>query len=172
MPTERTMAYSGHITTFAITAALSLGLLAAQACGGDDGGSDTANDSGNDSAGDSVGDTAAVTGDAGGDDASADDGAGSDAPADSSGDGSMGACELLDDEDECGMCVKGSCCPELEACKADEACTCFRDCAMKIGMDMALECSMMCDVSLLDTATPTGALGQCTLAECPVCLEE
>lgn len=100
-------------------------------------------------------------------------------PGTSSGDsGTTGAADVCAPEiadDECAMCVKGSCCAELEACQTDEGCVCFQDCAaMNPGIGGAIGCAGECNVSLLDLMNPdtiSGALAVCSQNECPVCLE-
>jgi hypothetical protein len=100
-------------------------------------------------------------------------------PGTSSGDsGTTGAADVCAPEvteDECAMCVKDSCCAELEACQTDAGCVCFQDCAaMNPGLGGAIGCAGDCNISLLDLMNPdtiSGALAVCSQNGCPVCLQ-
>ncbi|KIG16247.1 Endo-1,4-beta-xylanase A precursor [Enhygromyxa salina] len=148
-----------------------------------DSGTDTTGDTGSEASeamgdgdgdpGDGDGDTGDGDGDGDGDTGDGDgdtgdgDGDGDTGDGDGDGDGDM-SCEPAGDT-PCAECTAENCCDELQACAADETCSCFSGC---LGMGMnGMECSMECGV---DNPMQIPALGQlriCTnqscMMECP-----
>ncbi|MEM7157420.1 MAG: hypothetical protein AAF799_31530 [Myxococcota bacterium] len=61
-----------------------------------------------------------------------------------------GACDPEASDDECATCVKESCCPQLEACDADESgeCQCFQACVETMpGVAGVEACTTECDAA-------------------------
>jgi hypothetical protein len=83
--------------------------------------------------------------------------------------GGAGACEPLAEDDECGACLKASCCDQSTSCSEDAACTCFQDCTRTMGPEMAMACAETCMVDPLDTESITGQLSTCATDTCPSC---
>lgn len=86
--------------------------------------------------------------------------------------GSMDVCAPDPADDECAMCVKSSCCMELEACQEDPMglCQCFQECVeMNPGIPGAIQCGTDCMVNPLGPG-PTGELASCSQTNCAVCL--
>jgi hypothetical protein len=130
----------------------------------DDGGSTAASP---DDTMDDDGSPPATTG--AGDDAGADTGAGMGGDEDTgAGDDATtgmagGICDPVPGDDPCNACTKLSCCPQLMACLADEACSCFMECADAGGDPFG--CSSDCGADLFG-AGATGDLVSCSSGPC------
>jgi hypothetical protein len=171
---------------------LTLGLLVLTGCPGDDTGTTNGGTAGSTSAGSSTTESAETNppGTTAGD--TADTSVNPDttvSPDSTDGPGTMGTTETPGETteapgtsedsgtagvDECGMCVQESCPDELAECMMDVDCTCFQDCAqMNPGQAGAITCAMECGVfaDLLNPDTTIGALVQCTMENCPKCVE-
>jgi len=64
---------------------------------------------------------------------------------DGDGDGDADVCEAAPNDTTCITCTKQACCPELEACFADVACTCAFQC-LALGGN-ALTCQSDCNAN-------------------------
>jgi hypothetical protein len=73
--------------------------------------------------------------------------------------GSGVSCEPEDGDDACNACTKASCCDQLGACFASEACTCMTNCAT--GLDSIAMCTKMCGAS-----SEFSGLTQCVTVSC------
>jgi hypothetical protein len=58
-------------------------------------------------------------------------------------------CPPEEGDDECSMCTKTNCCPELMACQANADCDCAVDCISEMGIGMQDACLEMCMVKEL-----------------------
>lgn len=88
---------------------------------------------------------------------------------DSSGNTSIDACEPEGDDDECSMCLKTSCCDQLQACRDDADCDCIITCLDKLGtgIEGLDQCQTQCDAKFLPpTAIP---LQMCQTTMCEAC---
>ncbi len=82
--------------------------------------------------------------------------------------GSNAACEPDADDDECSMCLKTSCCDQLQACRDDSDCNCIIDCLDEMGTGIAglPECQTECEVKMLPKAAIPLSGCQNTCAAC------
>jgi hypothetical protein len=57
-----------------------------------------------------------------------------------------GECPPEKDDDECALCTKENCCPELMACQANKDCDCVVQCVSEMGIGQQQACLDMCGV--------------------------
>lgn len=91
-------------------------------------------------------------------------------PSDTTG-SSAGACDPVDGDTPCDMCVKGMCCDQLTACDADPDCVCFQDCAgsMPPSIEIPNICGAMCGIDTPFAHPTVGMVLSCSagcLADC------
>ena len=82
-----------------------------------------------------------------------------------SGGGGSDVCAPAPMDGNCAKCLKSDCCDELEACEADMACKCFRDCKATPegkGMQGTTTCNMKCG----DSSALMMAIRQCRTQKC------
>jgi len=70
------------------------------------------------------------------------------------------------DDDECSLCTKENCCPELMECQANKDCDCVVACISEMGLAMQDACLEMCGVK----AVPAEATGLQTCVATSGCL--
>jgi hypothetical protein len=80
-------------------------------------------------------------------------------------------CDPIADEDVCVACAKDKCCSELEACEADNTCSCVIDCIGDPDTTDYEACLPQCGVGLIPTG-PTLNVILCANnscgTECPI----